>query len=230
MARNALSVCHTQQVFGGAQALCRLNTWRCQTLHMCVKNGLLFLAITVCLPACAAPQLKSSSAFNADNSKTRSVFELVNHQSSLIQQGSSKIVTESALVTYRNGLMPGNTEGLEIQFFTKPMTEADQKDVLENDAKRMRESDYAALVLSLDKQNRIEQVNLSYVVPGTTVTRTVAWKPEDLKKSFSDYQFDGKRLQLESKGTYSEIDSKEQTMSLAWDVDIDLPVFDRRTK
>ncbi len=73
-------------------------------------------------------------------------------------------------------------------------------------------------------------MNLSYVVPGTTVARTVAWKPEDLKKYFSDYQFDGKRLQLKSKGTYSEVDSKQQTMSLAWDVDINLPVFDRRKK
>jgi hypothetical protein len=51
------------------------------------------------------------------------------------------------------------------------MTEADQKDVLENDAREMRRSDYAALVLFLDKQNRLGQVNLSYVVPGTTVRR-----------------------------------------------------------
>jgi len=58
----------------------------------------------------------------------------------------------------------------------------------------------------------------------------VAWKPDELKKYFSDYQFDGKRLQLKSKGTYSEIDSEQKTMSLAWDVDIDLPVFDRRKK
>jgi hypothetical protein len=110
------------------------------------------------------------------------------------------------------------------------MTEADQKDVLENDAREMRRSDYAALVLFLDKQNRLGQVNLSYVVPGTTVARTVASTPDDLKRYFSDYQFDGKRLQLKSKGTYGEIDSEQRTMSLAWDVDIDLPVFDRRTK
>jgi hypothetical protein len=198
------------------------------TMHKCTKNGLSFSAILVCFLACAAPQLKSTSASNPGNSKTRAVFELVNHQSGLIQQGSSKIVAESALVTYANGLM--NAEGLEIQFFTKPMTEADQKDALDNDAKRMREGDYAALVLSLDKQNRIGQANLSYVVPGTTVARTVAWEPEDLKKYFSDYQFSGKRLQLKSKGTYSEIDSKQQTMGLTWDVDIDLPVFDRRKK
>ncbi|HEY2974259.1 MAG TPA: hypothetical protein VGJ48_17215 [Pyrinomonadaceae bacterium] len=205
------------------------------------KTRLWFLAILGCFLACAAPQLKSSSvnapltepypssAFNPDNFKTRAVFELVNHQPGLIQQGSNKISTESALVTHTNGLM-GNTEGLEIQFFTRLITEADQKDVLENGAKEMKGSDYAALVLFLDKQNKIGQVNLSYVVPGTTVARTVAWKPEDLKKYFSDYQFDGKRLQLKSKGTYSETDSEQRTMSLAWDVNIDLPVFDRRKK
>jgi hypothetical protein len=205
------------------------------------KTRLWFLAILGCFLACTAPQLKSSSvnaplmepypssAFNPDNFKTRAVFELVNHQPGLIQQGSSKISTESALVTHTNGLM-GNTEGLEIQFFTRPITEADQKDVLENGAKEMKGSDYAALVLFLDKQNKIGQVNLSYVVPGTTVARTVAWKPEDLKKYFSDYQFDGKRYKLKSKGTYSETDSEERTMSLAWDVNIDLPVFDRRKK
>jgi len=219
-------------------------------MHEFSKHGLWFLAICLCIPACAAPQsksdsvnsnsvnsnsvnsgsVKSDSAFNADNFKTRAEFELVNHQSDLIQQGSSKVVTESAVVRYTNGLLPGNAEGLEIQFFTKPMTAADQNDVVENDAKGMRESDYAALVLFLDKQNRLGQVNLSYVVPGTTVTRTVAWKSDDLNKYFSGYHFDGKRLQLKSKGTYSEIDSKQQTMNLAWDVDFDLPVFDRRKK
>jgi hypothetical protein len=205
------------------------------------KTRLWFLAILGCFLACATPPLKSSSvnapltepypssAFNADHFKTTAVFELVNHQPGLIQQGSSKISTVSAQVTHTNGLM-GYSAGLEIQFFTRPITEADQKDVLENGAKEMKRSDYAALVLFLDKQNKIGQVNLSYVVPGTTVARTVAWKPEDLKKYFSDYQFDGKRLQLKSKGTYSETDSEQRTMSLAWDVNIDLPVFDRRTK
>jgi hypothetical protein len=214
-------------------------------MHTCPNDGLWFLAICLCFPACAAPQsnsgsvnsgsvnsgsVNSGSAFNADNFKTRAVFELVNHQSSLVQQGGSKIVTESALVTYTNGLFPGNTEGLEIQFFTRPITEADQNDVLKSDARGMKQSDYAALVLFLDKQKTIGQVNLSYVVPGTTAARTVASTPDDVKKYFSDYQFDGKRLQLKSKGTYSETDSKQQTMNLAWDVDLDLPVFDRRKK
>ncbi len=33
------------------------------------------------------------------------------------------------------GLMPGNSDRLEIQFFTKPLTEEARNDVLENDAR-----------------------------------------------------------------------------------------------
>ena len=148
----------------------------------------------------------------------------------MIHQGSNKIVAVSALVTHVNGLFPGNTEGLEIQFFSKPVTEANQTDVLEQDAKGIKKSPYATLVLRLDKENKIRQADLSYVVSGTTISRTVAWKPKDLKKYFSDYSFDGKRLKLKSKGTYSETDSNRQTMSLAWDANLDLPIFDRRKK
>ncbi len=68
------------------------------------------------------------------------------------------------------------------------------------------------------------------MVPGTTVARTVAWQPDDLKKYFSDYQFDGKRLRLKSKGTYSELNSKQEAMTLSGDVNLDLLVFDRSKK
>jgi hypothetical protein len=61
-------------------------------------------------------------------------------------------------------------------------------------------------------------------VPGTTVARTVAWKPEELKKYFSAYQFDGKRLVLKSKGRYSESENGRENLRLSWDVDVNLPV------
>ena len=178
----------------------------------------------------SAAQLTSNSDFSLKDFKTNAVFELVNHQSGVIKQGSTRIVAESAFVTHTNELFPGKTEGLEIQFFTKPITEAARTDILENGAKQLRKGDYATLVLFLDKEKRVWQVNLSYVIPGTTVARTVAWKAEDLKKSFSNYQFDGKRLRLKSKGTYKELNPKQEAMSLSWDVDFDLPVFDRARK
>ena len=178
----------------------------------------------------SAAQSKSYSDVSSKDFNTKSVFELVNHQSGVIKQGSTRIVAESAFVTQTNELFPGKTEGLEVQFFTKPITEAARTDILENGAKQLRKGDYATLVLFLDKEKRVWQVNLSYVIPGTTVARTVAWKPEDLKKSFSNYQFDGKRLRLKSKGTYNELNPKQEAMSLSWDVDFDLPVFVRARK
>ena len=83
-------------------------------------------------------------------------------------------------------------------------------------------------VLYLDKQSKVGQVNLGYVVPGTTVARTVAWKPDDLAR-FSTYKFDGERLLLKSRGTYSE-DEPEERLTLSWNVDFDLPVFERPKK
>jgi hypothetical protein len=68
------------------------------------------------------------------------------------------------------------------------------------------------------------------VVPGTTVARTVASSPEELTKYFSDFRFDHNRLQLKSEGNYPAPDLKEETLTLSWDVDLDLPVFDRIKK
>jgi hypothetical protein len=139
--------------------------------------------------------------------------------------GTSSIVAESAYLTLAHGLIPGNSDGLEIMFFARPFTEAARADVLNNDAKDLRKGSYAALVLFLDKQHKVWQANLSYVVPGTTVGKTVAWKRDDIEKYFSDLQFDGKQLVLKSKGNYSESESGEEAMRLSWNVDINLPVI-----
>ena len=110
----------------------------------------------------SAAQSKSYSDVSSKDFNTKSVFELVNHQSGAIKQSSTRIVAESAFVTHTNELFPGKTEGLEIQFFTKPITEAARTDILENGAKQLRKGDYATSVLFLDKEKRVWQVNLSY--------------------------------------------------------------------
>lgn len=143
----------------------------------------------------------------------------------MVKAGASRIVTQSAFATRAYGLIPGNSDGLEIQFFTKAITEAAITDILKNGAKELKKSDYATIVLFLDKDNKVWQANLSYVIPGTTVARTVAWKPEELKKYFSNYQFDGKRLILRSNGNYSETESGKEKLRLSWTVDFNLPVF-----
>src|SRR5262245_35417845 len=120
--------------------------------------------------------------------------------------------------------MPGNSDGLEIQFLPAPITEKVKADILENDAKESKKTSYAAFVLYIGKDNKIWQANLSYVVPGTTVARTVAWKPDELQKYFSDHKFDGKRLALKSKGSYSESEKGREQLRLSWAVDLNLPV------
>jgi len=180
------------------------------------------LVVAACWVMTAA-RVDSEVPFRSRDFQTTGVFELVVSNSSVLRPGASRIVTESAFVTLAHGLIPGNSDGLEIQFFTKPLTEAGKADILKNAAKELKKSDYAALVLFLDKKNKVWQANLSYVIPGTTVGRTVAWKPEELKKYFLDYKFDGKRLVLKSKGSYSE--SGKEEMKLSWNVDLDLPVF-----
>jgi hypothetical protein len=174
----------------------------------------------------SAPAAYSDSLVGPQEFRTMAVFELVVSGSKVLRSGPSKIVTESAFVTLTHTLME-NADGLEIQFFTKPITEAGRADILENGARELRKSDFAALVLFLDTNHQVRQVNLSYVVPGTTVARTVAWKPEDLRQ-FSNYKFDGKRLLLKSKGLYNE--SGDEQLKLSWEVDLNLPVFERIKK
>ncbi len=182
------------------------------------------LVVAVCLIA-SHVRAQSVAHFSSQDFKTKSVFELLINDSSALKPGASKIVTQSALITLARALIPGNSDGLEIQFFTKPITEAVMTDILKNGAKELKKSDYATIVLFLDKDNKVWQANLSYVIPGTTVARTVAWKPEELKKYFSNYQFDGKRLILKSNGSYSETESGKEKLRLSWNVDFNLPVF-----
>jgi hypothetical protein len=187
---------------------------------------LLAIALAALCCVMSASGAHSDALVRPQDFRTTAVFELEVSGSKVLRSGASKIVTESAFVTLTHALM-GNRDGLEIQFFTKPITDAARADILENSARELRRSDHAALVLFLDKNSQVSQVNLSYVVPGTTVARTVAWKPEDLRQ-FSNYKFDGKRLLLKSKGLYSE--SGEERLKLSWEVDLNLPVFEQIKK
>jgi hypothetical protein len=188
-------------------------------------TGLLAAALVCCMVT--IPQATADMRVRPQDFQTKGTFDLVVSRSQVLRPGPSTIVTQSAFVTHAHGLIPGNADGLEIQFFTGPLTEAARADILGNGAKQMRKSPYAALVLFLDKDDHVWQVNLSYVIPGTTVARTVAWKPDELRQ-FADYAFDGTRVRLKSKGTYRETGNEQLTLS--WDVDLSLPVFDRITK
>jgi hypothetical protein len=166
----------------------------------------------------------SYGPFTLQDFQTRAAFELVVTESKPLTPGTSKITAQSAYVTLAHGLVPGNSDGLEIHFFPKPATERTKADILENEAKELKKASYAAFVLYVGKDNKIWQANLSYVVPGTTVARTLAWKSDELQKYFSDYRFDGKRLALKSKGSYSESEKGHEKLRLSWDMDLNLPV------
>jgi hypothetical protein len=56
------------------------------------------------------------------------------------------------------------------------------------------------------------------------VARTVALKPDELKRDFSMMNFKNGRLVLRSSGSYSETDPTQDVMTLRWNVDLDLPV------
>ena len=81
-----------------------------------------------------------------------------------------------------------------------------------------------ALVLILDANNRIAQVNLSYVVPGATVARTVAWAPRELAEWNNAFHLDGSRVQLKLKSTFTDVNDKHERLKLSWNVDVDLAV------
>jgi hypothetical protein len=165
----------------------------------------------------------AAEKFNPKDFRTDASFELVVSNSKYLKPGTSRIRSQSAFVSLVHGLVPGNSDGLEVMFFAKPITKANLPDVLNNEAAELRKSDYAALVLFLDKGNKVSQVNLSYVVPGTTVARTVAWKPDELKQYFSDLTFKNGRLIVRSTGSYSE--AGQEALTLTWNIKLDLPVM-----
>lgn len=169
-----------------------------------------FLAMT-----CLAPSTGAAA-------KATGSFELVVKDSKPLKPGTSRIRYQSAFASRVHGLIPGNADGIEIVFLTKLMPEAG--------VPALRTGDYAAFVLFLDRDDHVWQVNLSYVVPGTTVARTVAWKPDDLRKHFSRVTVGGGRVVVKSKGTYSETESGREALKLTWDVDVDLPVIREVTR
>lgn len=176
--------------------------------------------------------IHAASAATAQDFQTKAAFDLAVQKSQVLKLGKSRLDTKSAFVTYTNEFFGGRTNALKIQFFTQPIGEEAQAKLLNRDKREISRGGYAAFVLFLDERDQISQANLTYVIPGTTVVRTVAASREELNKYFSDYHFDRSRLRLKSKGTYSTTgaDSKDEVLTLSWDTDLDLRVFDQIKK
>lgn len=158
-----------------------------------------------CLPALAI-LIATALPFAAPAQTTRASFELVVASSPVLPAETTRIASPTASAALVSGLTPGNADGIELRF--------------EEGKGR------AALVVFLDKERKPAQVNLSYVAPGATVARTVAWKPDELRHWASGFRFDGKRVVLKNSGRFAETGAERFT--LAWNVDVDLPVTDKR--
>lgn len=174
----------------------------------------------------SAPSQSTSQDF-----QTKALFNLAVQKSPVLKLAKSQLETKSAFVTYTNEFFAGKTNALKVEFFTQPIAEEARAKLLRGDHSAISRGGYAALVLFLDERKEIWQANLTYVIPGATVVRTVASNREELTKYFSDYHFDNNRLRLKSKGSYNTAPgSKEEILTLSWDMDLDIPVFDQSKK
>lgn len=175
-----------------------------------------------------ASKQENTSPPAAADLATQASFALSVDSSPMLTVGKSSLQTQSAFASLTNEFFGGRVNALKIFFFTQPIPEGAIPALLHGDAEELTRKDYTAFVLYLDDHNAMTQANLTYQIPGTTVTRTVAYTPEALAKGFSDFRFDGKRLQLKGEGTYAAADPDGEKLSLSWTVDLDIPVVDQR--
>jgi hypothetical protein len=109
-------------------------------------GGIVFVAISVLL---SPPRANASEPFTLQDFRTRAAFELVVTDSKPLAPGTSRIATQSAYVTLAHGLVPGNSDGLEILFFPQAVTEKVKADILENGARELKKTSYAARSLAI---------------------------------------------------------------------------------
>src|SRR5688572_11418836 len=93
-------------------------------------------AVTVVLLVVLSPlHATSYGPFTLQDFQASAAFELIVTDAKPLKPVTSKIVTQSASVTLAHGLVPGNSDGLEILFFPQPITEKVKAEILDNDAK-----------------------------------------------------------------------------------------------
>ena len=179
-------------------------------------NEIILKRVDTCTPKAPNYGVPEENVYRGDSTKTsmaesfdpklfltQSVFSL---NSSGRLNPMINFTTGSAFAVLTDKFFSGQTNALEIFFFKKLLTEEDL-----NHAETLEKQYDAAIVLFIDKENKIWQVNLTCVIPGNTMLTTVAWKPDDLKQYFFDYLYDGKHLKLKSKGSYHQSTSGQNS-------------------
>lgn len=189
----------------------------------------LWSAALVLLPLGARSQQPARAG--SANDVATGTFEISNDQTDgVIRKGAEHVATISAFAVHEAHMRPYPNEGLLIFFFAKPLTSADRDDILTNDARKAGTGRYAVMQLWFDKERKVSQANLTVIVPGTTVVRTVAHLPADLKKYFGNVGFDGKRIKIDSRGKFKELNDQQQELSMFWEVLLDVGVVERPAK
>jgi len=184
--------------------------------------------IVILILAAFATDISAASRRTSQDFQTNASFDLMVQKSAVLRLGATRLETQSAFVTYTNEFFGGRINALKIQFFTQPIGADTQATLMKRGEGDIGKNGYAALVLFLDAKDQITQANLTYVIPGTTVVRTVASSREELTRYVSGYYFDRIRLRLKSRGTYNTApDAKDEVLTLTWDTELDLPVFDQ---
>jgi len=177
---------------------------------------------------CLFPSILVAGA--ASEFQTTASFSLNVQKSNVLGLGKSALATKSAFATYTNEFFGGRTNALKIQFFTQPIGDDARARLLKNDDREISKGGTAVFVLFLDRGNHITQANLTYVIPGTTVVRTVASTRAEVAKYFADYHFESNRLRLKSKGIYNTAPKADEVLALSWDANLNIPVFDQIAK
>ncbi|HXT15083.1 MAG TPA: hypothetical protein VN706_05605 [Gemmatimonadaceae bacterium] len=158
-------------------------------------------------------------------------FTLDVRKSGFLKEGASRLETTSAVVTYTSELMRGRVNALKIQLFVPRLTAAEKARLVVSDMGVPRSAlapGRGVLVLLVDDKRRVTQANLTIETPGTTVSRTVAYRRTELEKSFGDVRYANGRLRMKSKGTYATgVDSPGEVFTMSWNLDLDVPVVDR---
>ena len=155
------------------------------------------------------------------NSSCKSTFILEIKKSDMMKSELVKLVCTNAIaVTMHRG---GRFQYRGIDIFFAPQT-ADGH--LPKSTKEIQLGDYTNLNLLTDTANRVTQVNMTVVRPGKTISRTIAWNHDDLKKYFSNVTLTSHRVVLRSSGKYDEAETESTQVTLRWDVDIDILVTD----
>ena len=179
------------------------------------------LAIAVLVGASSTAGSQAATA--AHRSKVAGSVELTNHQPDLLLQGKARLDLVDGRAVH-SATLALRTEGFRIDLYTKPVTAPGGGDLPAADVARSEKAGVAVVMILLDKQGGIAQANVTMVIPGSTVTRTVAWKPTDLESWSAGFHHDGGRLTLRHNGVLSEVNAKGEPLELAWKFDIDLPV------